>query len=82
MLIVINSGTKKGAVYGQTARSLPLARAAVEAAQTFSTDTQKVAFIGLAGTAHQTACEEAGVKFIPGSYIVVLSIQNWHDGER
>ncbi|KAJ7169347.1 lactam utilization protein lamb [Mycena crocata] len=53
-----------GSIYGQTARSLPLARAAVSAAQTFSTETQQVAFIGLAGTAHQTACEEAGVRFI------------------
>ncbi|KAJ7698255.1 hypothetical protein B0H17DRAFT_1129781 [Mycena rosella] len=55
----------KGAVYGQTARSLPLARAVVTAAQTFATDAYKVAFIGLAGTAHQVACEESGVQFIP-----------------
>ncbi|KAJ7032906.1 lamb YcsF family protein [Mycena alexandri] len=54
-----------GAVYGQTARSLPLARAAVGAAQNFSTGNHKVAFMGLAGTAHQVACEEAGVRFIP-----------------
>ncbi|KAJ6550227.1 hypothetical protein B0H19DRAFT_187406 [Mycena capillaripes] len=61
----LNHVKPHGAVYGQTARSLPLARAAVAAAQAFSTEDQKVAFIGLAGTAHQSACEEAGVKFIP-----------------
>ncbi|KAJ7641858.1 lactam utilization protein lamb [Roridomyces roridus] len=53
-----------GAIYGQTARSLPLARSAVAAVKTFSTDENPVAFMGLAGTAHQTACEEAGIKFI------------------
>ncbi|KAJ7713043.1 lamb YcsF family protein [Mycena metata] len=53
------------AIYGQTARSLPLARAAVDAAQTFSTENHKVAFMGLAGTAHQVVCAEAGVRFIP-----------------
>ncbi|KAJ7114362.1 LamB/YcsF family protein [Mycena epipterygia] len=63
--IPLNHVKPHGAVYGQTARSLPLARAAVGAAQTFSTETQKIAFIGLAGTAHQVACEEAGVQFIP-----------------
>ncbi|KAJ7779439.1 lactam utilization protein lamb [Mycena maculata] len=61
----LNHVKPHGAVYGQTARSLPLARAAVAAAQTFSTENQQVAFIGLAGTAHQVACEEAGVRFIP-----------------
>ncbi|KAJ7093308.1 lactam utilization protein lamb [Mycena belliarum] len=61
----LNHVKPHGAVYGQTARSLPLARAAVAAAQTFATDTHKVAYIGLAGTAHQTACEERGVQFIP-----------------
>jgi hypothetical protein len=53
-------------VYGQTARSLPLARSVVAAAQAFSTQEHQVAVIGLAGTAHQVACEEAGVRFIPG----------------
>ncbi|KAJ7155222.1 lactam utilization protein lamb [Mycena filopes] len=61
----LNHVKPHGAVYGQTARSLPLARAVVAAAQTFSTAEHQVAFIGLAGTAHQTACEEAGVRFIP-----------------
>ncbi|KAJ7894204.1 hypothetical protein B0H14DRAFT_2683586 [Mycena olivaceomarginata] len=54
-----------GAVYGQTARSLPLARAVVAATKVFSIEDHKVAFIGLAGSAHQVACEEAGVRFIP-----------------
>lgn len=27
---------------------------------------QPIALVGLAGTAHQTAAEEAGVQFIPG----------------
>ncbi|KAJ7476414.1 lactam utilization protein lamb [Mycena galericulata] len=60
----LNHVKPHGAVYGQTARSLPLARAVVAATQAFSTENQNVAFVGLAGTAHQTACEEAGVKFI------------------
>ncbi|KAF4622283.1 hypothetical protein D9613_009037 [Agrocybe pediades] len=51
-----------GAVYGQTSRSLPLARAVVEVAKVFGDD---VAFVGIAGSAHQTAAEELGVKFIP-----------------
>ncbi|KAG2080620.1 lamb YcsF family protein [Suillus cothurnatus] len=42
-----------GSVYGQTARSIDLARAVVG-----------VAFMGLAGTAHQQAAEELGVPFI------------------
>lgn len=42
-----------------TARSIELARAAVSVAKLFD-----VAFMGLAGTCHQTACEESGVKFI------------------
>ncbi|KAK7690309.1 hypothetical protein QCA50_006966 [Cerrena zonata] len=48
-----------GSVYGMTARSIELARAAVGVAKLFN-----VAFMGLAGTCHQQACEEAGVKFI------------------
>ncbi|KAF7342497.1 Lactam utilization protein lamB [Mycena venus] len=60
----LNHVKPHGAIYGQTARSLPLARAVVAAAKTFSTEDQKVAFVGLAGTAHQAACEEAGVRFI------------------
>ncbi|KAJ7315470.1 hypothetical protein DFH08DRAFT_625617, partial [Mycena albidolilacea] len=39
-----------GAFYGQTAHSLHVARAVVAAAKTFSTEDQKVAFVGLAGT--------------------------------
>ncbi|KAH8094907.1 lactam utilization protein lamb [Cristinia sonorae] len=48
-----------GAIYGQTARSIDLARAAVGVAKMFN-----VAFMGLAGTCHQTAAAELGVPFI------------------
>jgi len=61
----LNHVKPHGAIYGQTARSLPLAHAVVAAAKTFSTEDHKVAFIGLAGSAHQEACEEADVRFIP-----------------
>jgi lactam utilization protein B len=56
-----------GAIYGQTSRSLTLARAMVEAVKVFNTNQdQPIALVGLAGTAHQTAAEEAGIQFIPG----------------
>ncbi|KAG9312742.1 LamB/YcsF family-domain-containing protein [Chiua virens] len=60
-----------GAIYGQTARNLDLARAVVGVANIFTgrgarPDTG-VAFMGLAGTAHQHAAEELGVPFIAGS---------------
>ncbi|KJA16223.1 hypothetical protein HYPSUDRAFT_147989 [Hypholoma sublateritium FD-334 SS-4] len=62
----LNHIKQHGAVYGQSSRSLPLARAAVEVAKVFrSADNQDVAFVGIAGSAHQTAAEEAGVRFIP-----------------
>ena len=48
-----------GAIYGQTARDARLARAAVSVAHVFG-----VAFVGLAGTEHQRAAEDAGVPFI------------------
>jgi len=54
-----------GAVYGQTSRSLPLARAVIQVVKIFSDEHSDVAFVGLSGTAHQTAAEEAGVRFIP-----------------
>lgn len=55
-----------GAIYGQSSRSLPLARAVVEVTQVFeSSENHPIAFIGIAGSAHQTAAEELGVKFIP-----------------
>ncbi|KAK1232580.1 hypothetical protein PQX77_004291 [Marasmius sp. AFHP31] len=54
-----------GAIYGQTSRSLPLARAAVGVCKIFSIAGEDIAFVGLAGTAHQEAAEELGVKFIP-----------------
>jgi UPF0271 protein len=60
-----------GAIYGQTSRSLPLARAAVSITKIFNTDAppnKAVAFVGLAGTAHQQAAEEAGVPFIAGAF--------------
>ena len=41
------------------ARDMNLARAAIGVAKTFN-----VAFMGLAGTCHQKAAEEAGVPFI------------------
>ena len=68
-------------MYGQTSRSIDLARAAVGVAKTFN-----VAFMGLAGTCHQKACEELGVRFIAGQlpahvsylriYFYIGSLQN------
>ncbi|KAG6876211.1 hypothetical protein C0993_004946 [Termitomyces sp. T159_Od127] len=56
-----------GALYAQTSRSLPLARAVVRVIKLFSQGQDKdISLIGLPGTAHQTAAEEEGVKFIPG----------------
>lgn len=63
-----------GAIYGQTARSAELARAAVSVCKIFSTSDHQVAFIGLAGTAHQTAAEELGVRFIPGKSFLSFSM--------
>ncbi|KAG6860140.1 hypothetical protein C0995_015245 [Termitomyces sp. Mi166 len=54
-----------GALYMQTSRSLPLARAVVGVIKLFCQE-QDISLIGLSGTAHQTSAEEAGVKFIPG----------------
>jgi len=48
-----------GAIYGMCARDMDLARAAVGVAKLF-----QVAFMGLAGTCHQKAAEEADVPFI------------------
>ncbi|RDB19015.1 Lactam utilization protein lamB [Hypsizygus marmoreus] len=62
----LNHVKPHGAIYGQSSRSLPLAQAVVNAIRVFaSSQDQDVALIGLAGTAHQTAAEEAGIKFIP-----------------
>lgn len=58
-----------GSVYGQTARSIDLARAVVGVTEIFKSSAasaQGVAFMGLAGTAHQQAAEELGVPFIAG----------------
>ena len=52
-----------GAVYGMTARDMPLARAALGVAKLFN-----VPFMGLAGTCHQAAAQELGVPFIAGAY--------------
>jgi len=63
----LNHVKPHGAIYGQTSRSLPLARAAVSVTKVFNTEAspnKSVAFVGLAGTAHQQAAEEAGVPFI------------------
>ncbi|KAF5390726.1 hypothetical protein D9757_002603 [Collybiopsis confluens] len=54
-----------GAIYGQMARSDDLARAAVMVCKIFSDSDHQVAFVGLAGTAHQRAAEELGIRFIP-----------------
>lgn len=48
-----------GAVYGMLARDMSLARAVMGVAKTFN-----VPYMGLAGTCHQQAAEEAGVPFI------------------
>ncbi|KAF8128988.1 hypothetical protein EV363DRAFT_1169948 [Boletus edulis] len=57
-----------GAVYGQTARNFDLARAVVGVAKVFNGSAAQpdrgVAFMGLAGTAHEQAAEELGVPFI------------------
>ncbi|KAF8549514.1 lamb YcsF family protein [Imleria badia] len=57
-----------GAVYGQTARSIDLARVVVGVAKVFNGSAARpdagVAFMGLAGTTHQQAAEELGVPFI------------------
>lgn len=59
-----------GAVYGQMARDLELARAGVRVCKIFSSTsampTVGVAFVGLAGTMHEVAAKEEGVRFIPG----------------
>ena len=51
------------------ARDMDLARAAVGVAKTFG-----VAFMGLAGTCHQTAAEEQGVKFIAGRWLTHITV--------
>jgi len=58
----LNHVKPHGSVYGQCARDLDLARAAVSVCKTFGSD---VAFVGLAGTAHVEAAKEVGVRFIP-----------------
>lgn len=58
-----------GAIYGQTARSLPLSRAVIDVIKVFQKGQKEdIAFMGMPGTAHQTAAEEAGVKFIAGMF--------------
>lgn len=47
------------------ARDMDLARAVMGVAKMFN-----VAFMGLAGTCHQQAAEEAGVPFIAGTFCV------------
>ncbi|KDQ58292.1 hypothetical protein JAAARDRAFT_177492 [Jaapia argillacea MUCL 33604] len=57
----LNHVKPHGAVYGQLARSTDLSKAAIKVCKTFGSD---VAFMGLAGTAHQEVAVEEGVKFI------------------
>ncbi|KAJ3562273.1 hypothetical protein NP233_g9677 [Leucocoprinus birnbaumii] len=58
-----------GAIYGQMARDLELARAGVRVCKVFSSSDTSfsagVAFVGLAGTMHEVAAKEEGVRFIP-----------------
>lgn len=58
-------------MYGQSARNIDLARAVVGVAKVFNGSAAQpdtgVAFMGLAGTAHQQAAEELGVPFIAGN---------------
>ncbi|KAF9446429.1 LamB/YcsF family protein [Macrolepiota fuliginosa MF-IS2] len=56
-----------GAVYGQMARDLELARAGVRVCKVFSEvgGGNGVAFVGLAGTMQEVAAKEEGVRFIP-----------------
>lgn len=70
MVNLINPQIKPhGAIYGQSSRSLPLARALVEVVKIFQSEGNvEISFIGLAGSAHQAAAEELGVKFIPGAF--------------
>ncbi|KAJ3722443.1 lactam utilization protein lamb [Lentinula raphanica] len=63
--LVLNHIKPHGAIYGQTARSDELARAAVSVCKIFSSPGHPVSFVGLAGTAHQRAAEDLGVPFIP-----------------
>ena len=49
------------------ARSLPLSREVVKVIKVFQKGQKEdIALMGLPGTAHQAAAEEAGVKFIAG----------------
>lgn len=41
-----------------------------------------VAFIGIAGSAHQTAAEETGVKFIPGELLLGRHLNSLHRSNR
>jgi len=50
------------------ATSLQLAKAGVAVAKLFrEPGNEDIAFVGLAGTKHQKAAEEEGVRFIPGT---------------
>lgn len=53
-----------GALYGMLAGDETLMRAAVDVAALYG-----VAVYGLAGTAHESACRDAGVEFIPELYV-------------
>ncbi len=64
--MTLNHIKPHGAVYGQMARDLELARAGVRVCKAFSSPDTGVAFVGLAGTMHEIAAKEEGVRFIPG----------------
>lgn len=55
-----------GAIYGQMARDLELARAGISACKVFG---DKVAFVGMAGTMHEVAAKSENIKFIPGALL-------------
>lgn len=56
------------------ARSLPLAKAGVAVVKIFREPSNAdIAFMGLAGTEHQKAAEEEGVRFIPGRFLSLMS---------
>ncbi|KIJ25833.1 hypothetical protein M422DRAFT_38449 [Sphaerobolus stellatus SS14] len=64
--LLLNHVKPHGAVYGQMARSLPLAKAGVAVTKVFrEPGNEDIAYVGLAGTEHQKAAEEEGVRFIP-----------------
>lgn len=58
-----------GAIYGQMARDLELAKAGVRVCKVFGGGGGEVKFVGLAGTMQEVAAREEGVEFIPGENV-------------